>query len=164
MIRSRRRARGWTLADLGARTGYSASQVSRYERGLSSLSDVDVLRRFADVLGIPPSEFELAAIPPPVENRHGYPVDPGLAYPRLPGPRVGQSRREDGDDPVRRRRFLAVSAAATAGVSLPGSAAADQNVPVGQLLVGRLLDAMLGIGQDNQLPSPAQLPASRTPS
>lgn len=60
---------------------------------------------------------------------------------------------------MRRRKFLAVSAAATVGVSLPGSAAADQNVPVGQLLVGRLRDAMLGIGQDNQLPSPAQLPA-----
>ncbi|MEV8346446.1 XRE family transcriptional regulator [Streptomyces niveus] len=60
---------------------------------------------------------------------------------------------------MRRRKFLAVSAAATVGVSLPESAAADQNVPVGQLLVGRLRDAMLGIGQDNQLPSPAQLPA-----
>ncbi|MFJ8002715.1 helix-turn-helix domain-containing protein [Streptomyces sp. NPDC096310] len=86
LIRGRRLARGWTLADLGARTGYSASQVSRYERGLSSLSGIGVLRRFADVLDIPPKDFGLTAASPPAQNRHGYPVAPGLTYPRLPGP------------------------------------------------------------------------------
>ncbi|MFJ4008189.1 XRE family transcriptional regulator [Streptomyces sp. NPDC090026] len=60
---------------------------------------------------------------------------------------------------MRRRKFLAISAAATAGVSLPASGAATgQDMPVGELLVGRLRDAMLGIGQDNELPSPEQLP------
>ncbi|MFR0359503.1 helix-turn-helix domain-containing protein, partial [Streptomyces sediminimaris] len=86
LIRSRRLARGWTLADLGDRTGYSASQVSRYERGLSPLTDVDVLRRFADVLDIAPKEFGLTAASPSAPTRHGCPVAPGLAYPRLPGP------------------------------------------------------------------------------
>lgn len=81
MIRSRRLARGWTLAELGARTGYSASQVSRYERGLSPLTDVDVLRRFADALDIPPREFGLAAASPLAQLRHGHPVPPGLPYP-----------------------------------------------------------------------------------
>lgn len=156
LIRSRRQVRGWTLADLGARTGYSASQVSRYERGRSPLSDIAVLRRFADVLDIPPKEFGLTATPPPAESRHGYPVAAGLRYPRLPGPRVGPTRREDGDDPVRRRAFLAITAAAAAGVSLPAAAAED--VPVGQVLVGRLRDAMLGIGQDDELPGREQLP------
>lgn len=159
MIRSRRQARGWTLAELGDRSGYSASQISRYERGLSPLSDVDVLRRFADVLDIPLKEFGLTATSSPVQTRHGYPVAPDLAYPRLPGPRVGRTQREEGDDPVRRRKFLALSAAATAGVSLPANgAAAAQDVPVGQLLVGRLRDAMLGIGQDRELPAPEQVP------
>ncbi len=61
---------------------------------------------------------------------------------------------------MRRRKFLAISAAATAGVALPAAgAAADQDMPVGELLVGRLRDAMLGIGQDNALPSLEQLPA-----
>ncbi|MFE4023233.1 XRE family transcriptional regulator [Streptomyces sp. NPDC059101] len=61
---------------------------------------------------------------------------------------------------MRRRKFLALSAAATAGVSLPATAAAAvQDVPAGQLLVGRLRDAMLGIGQDHDLPGPEQLPA-----
>lgn len=159
LIRSRRQARGWTLAELGDRTGYSASQVSRYERGLSSLSDIAVLRRFADVLDIPLKEFGLTATSPPAMTRHGYPAVSVLAYPRLPGPRLGRTQREEGDDPVRRRKFLALSAAATAGVSLPATgAAAAQDVPVGQLLVGRLRDAMLGIGQDNELPAPEQLP------
>lgn len=159
LIRSKRQARGWTLADLGDRTGYSASQVSRYERGLSSLSDVAVLRHFADVLDIPLQEFGLTATSPPAMTRHGLPVASVLAYPRLPGPRLGRTQREEGDAPVRRRNFLALSAAATAGVSLPATwAAAAQDVSVGQLLVGRLRDAMLGIGQDHELPAPKQLP------
>ncbi|WP_326813163.1 XRE family transcriptional regulator [Streptomyces scopuliridis] len=59
---------------------------------------------------------------------------------------------------MRRRKFLALSAVATADVSLPGSGAAAHELPVGQLLVGRLRDAMLGIGQDSEPPSPEQLP------
>ena len=158
LIRNRRQARGWTLADLGARTGYSASQVSRYERGLSPLSDVAVLRRFADVLDIPLKEFGLTATPPPMQTRHGNSVAHRTGYPRLPGSMVERTQGRDGDDPVRRRKFLAVSAAATVGVSFPQSAGAVQDVPVGQILIGRLRDAMLGIGQDSALPDPEQSP------
>lgn len=60
---------------------------------------------------------------------------------------------------MRRRKFLALSAAATAGVALPAAGAAEvQDVPVGDLLVSRLRDAMLGIGQDDELPNLEQLP------
>ncbi|MFG2210955.1 helix-turn-helix domain-containing protein [Streptomyces sp. NPDC048638] len=158
MIRSRRKARGWTLAELGARTGYSASQVSRYERGVSALFDVDVLRRFADALDIPPKEFGLTATAPTAQIRHGSLVAAVLPYPRLLGPRLGRTQREDGDDAVRRRKFLALTAAASAGVSLSATGAAAQDVPLGQILVGRLRDAMLGIGQDDPLPDLEQLP------
>lgn len=119
-----------------------------------------MLRRFADVLDISPKELGLTAASPLAENRHGYPVTSSLGCPRLPGSRVRRAQREDGDDPVRRRKFLALSAAATAGASLPGTgSAAPQDMPVGQILVGRLRDVLLGIGQDNDLPGPEQLAA-----
>jgi transcriptional regulator with XRE-family HTH domain len=41
MVRS-----GLTQAELGNRTGYSAAQVSRYERRVTPLTNVTVLRRF----------------------------------------------------------------------------------------------------------------------
>jgi hypothetical protein len=37
--------------------------VSRYERGVTPLTDVAVLRRFARALAIPPGELGLAAAP-----------------------------------------------------------------------------------------------------
>ncbi|MFI5704826.1 helix-turn-helix domain-containing protein [Streptomyces xanthochromogenes] len=52
VVRRVRRQLGLTLAQLGERKGYSAAQVSRYERGISPLTDVDVLWRFATALGI----------------------------------------------------------------------------------------------------------------
>jgi transcriptional regulator with XRE-family HTH domain len=54
VVRGARTAQGLTLAELGKRTGYSAAQVSRYERGLAPLTDIAVLRRFADALEIAP--------------------------------------------------------------------------------------------------------------
>src|SRR5579863_6628735 len=47
VVRAARLRSGLTLAELGNRTGYSAAQVSRYERGVTPLRDVSVLRRFA---------------------------------------------------------------------------------------------------------------------
>ncbi|MEV0471889.1 helix-turn-helix domain-containing protein [Streptomyces prunicolor] len=44
LIRQTRQAKGQTLAELGKQTGYSAAQVSRYERGISPMTDVDVGR------------------------------------------------------------------------------------------------------------------------
>lgn len=60
MVRGVRTAQGLTLAELGRRTGYSAAQVSRYERGLAPLTDIAVLRRFADALDIAPQILGLA--------------------------------------------------------------------------------------------------------
>lgn len=60
-VRGIRTARGMTLAELGRRTGYSAAQVSRFERGIAPLTDIAVLRRFAAALEIAPQRFGLAA-------------------------------------------------------------------------------------------------------
>jgi transcriptional regulator with XRE-family HTH domain len=60
LVRGARTAQGLTLAELGRRTGYSAAQVSRYERGLASLTDIAVLRRFAEALQIAPQLLGLA--------------------------------------------------------------------------------------------------------
>src|SRR5712691_10929590 len=64
VVRSARVSSGLTLAELGNRTGYSAAQVSRYERGVTPLTDVTVLRRFARALAIPPGELGLAVTGP----------------------------------------------------------------------------------------------------
>ena len=60
VVRAARLGSGLTLAELGNRTGYSAAQVSRYERGVTPLRDVSVLRRFARALAISPGELGLA--------------------------------------------------------------------------------------------------------
>jgi transcriptional regulator with XRE-family HTH domain len=59
IVRAARLAAGLTLAELGRRCGYSASQVSRYERGVQPLTDITLLRRFSQVLAIPPQAFGL---------------------------------------------------------------------------------------------------------
>ena len=76
VVRGARTAKGLTLAELGRRTGYSAAQISRYERGLAPLTDIAVLRRFADALEIAPQVLGLApgtarADPPPGAGRPG---------------------------------------------------------------------------------------------
>ncbi|MEV6778104.1 helix-turn-helix domain-containing protein [Streptomyces syringium] len=155
LVRQTRKKRGLTLAQLGALTGFSAAQVSRYERGISPLTDVTVLRRFADALGIPPQTLGLTPQP---DVRHGRAIGPTTAYPRLPGPRVGgTARREDGEDPVRRRKLLAnlaVTAAAAVGAPvLPTGKAPSEKVAVGEALVARVRDAMLGLHSDVTVPS-----------
>ena len=57
-VRAARLAAGMTLAELGQRCGYSASQISRYERGVQPLTDTTLLRRFARALAIPPQILE----------------------------------------------------------------------------------------------------------
>jgi len=54
-IRFHRAARGWTLADLGERTGVSIATVHRWERGLSLT--LDVVDLVAKALGIHPFEL-----------------------------------------------------------------------------------------------------------
>src|SRR5260370_33937861 len=65
VVRAARQRGGLTLAELGERTGYSAAQVSRYERGIAPLTDIAVLRRFAGALAIAPQTFGLATAPVP---------------------------------------------------------------------------------------------------
>jgi transcriptional regulator with XRE-family HTH domain len=121
IVRAARLAAGLTLAELGQRCGYSASQISRYERGVQPLTDITLLRRFAGALAIPPQIFGLAL---PVGVRHaGAGRQEWVA--RAYGPNVSREfRSEGGEDPVRRRELLARAAglagAAALGLSASG--------------------------------------------
>jgi transcriptional regulator with XRE-family HTH domain len=84
IVRITRHAQGLTLAELGRRTGYSASQVSRYERGVAPLTDTTVLRRFASALELAPQEFGLL----PETGRHPAPIRPQLVTCGVPAPIV----------------------------------------------------------------------------
>ncbi|MCC2280536.1 helix-turn-helix domain-containing protein [Streptomyces sp. ET3-23] len=159
LVRQVRKKQGLTLAQLGELAGYSAAQVSRYERGISPLTDITVLRRFADALGIPPQALGLSA---PPEVRHGRSIGPTAAYPRLPRPRVAETaRREDGEGSVRRRKLLAnlaVTAAAAVGAPiLPTGKTSAEDAAVGEVLVARVRDAMLGLHTNVTMPSAAVL-------
>jgi transcriptional regulator with XRE-family HTH domain len=98
IVRSARMAANMTLAELGERCGYSAAQISRYERGLTRLTDITVLRAFAAVLDIPPAALGLSA-PGDSPSAAESPSSP-------PGSR--RVALDDGgkDDPVRRRDLL----------------------------------------------------------
>src|ERR1700730_18626949 len=84
IVRAARLAAGLTLADLGRRCGYSASQVSRYERGLQPLTDITLLRRFSQMLAIPPQAFGLTLPDGPRAGRHA--VKPKEGDPRVGWP------------------------------------------------------------------------------
>ncbi len=117
-------AQGLSLAELGARVGYSAAQVSRYERGIAPLTDIALLHRFAAVLGIPPQEFGLT----PVTARHAVSAQSrsGRAGGRYV---VTESRWEDGDDPVRRRDMITSSAALAGAAALRRAAGSPGTAP-----------------------------------
>jgi transcriptional regulator with XRE-family HTH domain len=76
IVRGTRTTQGMTLAELGRRTGYSAGQVSRFERGIAPLTDIAVLRRFAIALKIAPEILGLAPGQPSRE-RHDPPARAG---------------------------------------------------------------------------------------
>ncbi len=98
IVRSARKAANMTLAELGERCGYSAAQVSRYERGLTRLTDITLLRAFAAALDIPLAALGLSA-PGDSPSAAESPDSP-------PGSR--RVALDDGgkDDPVRRRDLL----------------------------------------------------------
>ena len=158
IVRSARQSKGLTLAQLGQKVGYSAAQVSRYERGIAPLTDVAVLRRFAAALAIPPRVFGLAPVPAPAQQRHGHALTRTAGPSRVSSLTVaGGTGWEDGEDPVRRRQLLAhlaVTAAATAATPLTGQirASASGAGSTGDLLVSRVRDAILGL-----TPAPADL-------
>jgi transcriptional regulator with XRE-family HTH domain len=158
VVRTARVRSGLTLAELGNRTGYSAAQVSRYERGVPPLTDVTVLRLFARALAIPAGELGIA-----VTGSAGGPgqalaaaasgVPSGLRPSRVAGKPGGR------DDDVRRRQLLAVLGAAAASVAGSRAGAAvppvtPRSAEVGDLLVSWVRDAMLGLA-----PAPARVSA-----
>jgi transcriptional regulator with XRE-family HTH domain len=154
IVRTTRKARGLTLAELGNRTSYSAAQVSRYERGITPLTDIAVLRRFAGALSIPPDVFGLARSPAPDLQRHGHLAAATSTSSRGASSTVaGEPGREDGE--VRRRQLLANLALTAAGAvsargadPLPEPSSAETRL--GDLLISRTRDAMLGL-----VPGPA---------
>jgi transcriptional regulator with XRE-family HTH domain len=138
IIRAARQRAGLTLAELGRRCGYSASQISRYERGIQPLTDITVLRLFAKALHIPPQAFGLAQADSGSRHAERNPQPDDLG-----GPIVGRDLvTEDGDDPVRRRELLTgaagLASAAALGLSLPSRShtAARPGLSVGGALYG----------------------------
>jgi transcriptional regulator with XRE-family HTH domain len=134
LLRLARTAAGLTLDQAGRQIGYSASTLSRMERGKQPLTDVMVLRRLAAMFDIPPRLFGLAD-PPGVFAAHRP-----LAVDRVPA----NSATEGGDDPVRRRDVLGgLAGLATAplltSAPVPGDASAD---PTPELVTG-LEEALL---------------------
>jgi transcriptional regulator with XRE-family HTH domain len=158
VVRAARVRSGLTLAELGNRTGYSAAQVSRYERGVTPLRDVSVLRRFARALAIPPGELGLAGSGPGggsgrTRTVAASGVPSGVVPSRVAGELGGR------DDDVRRRQLLAAlgAAAASAAGSRIGAASSlvvPRDAEVGELLVSQVRDAMLGLA-----PAPARVSA-----
>jgi transcriptional regulator with XRE-family HTH domain len=148
LVRILRQAQGLTLTGLGERCGYSASQISRYERGITALTDLTVLHRFAAALGVPPQTFGLLPGDPP--NRHDTAPSHASA-PRV----ISEADREDGEDPVRRRELLtgAAGLAGTTALGLPERASArTTGLPGG-------LDKVL---YGSPAVAPVELPALRT--
>lgn len=153
-MRAARLAQGLTLADLGARVGYSGSEVSRYERGIVALTDTRVLRRFATALSITPEQLGLH-VTDQDSTRHA--VGLSDSHPRRGhGNTVNPGRvREDGEDPVRRRQLLANVAALTAAGAAggaPSAVSASTTTDPGALLAASVRDAMLGLS-----PAPARI-------
>jgi len=149
VVRTARVRSGLTLAELGNRTGYSAAQVSRYERGVTPLTDVTVLRRFARALAIPPGEFGLAVTGPVGGSGHARTAGASGVPSSLVPSRVAREP-EGRDDGVRRRQLLAAlgAAAASAAGSRAGAAVpliTPTGAEVGELLVSQVRDAMLGL-------------------
>ena len=140
-VRAARLAAGLTLAELGQLCGYSASQISRYERGVQPLTDITLLRRFAAVLAIPPQVFGLTPPDNALAGRHA--ASPKERAARTFGPNVSREfEPEGGEDPVRRRELLARAAgfAGAAALGLPAVGlshpASDPGGPLDDVLYG----------------------------
>lgn len=126
LIRMTRTARQLTLVQVGKLVGYSASTISRIETGRRKLSDVTLLRRFADALGIPPHLFGLTA------STGTSPVGAAPPPPALASTTVRETLREGGDDAVRRRELLAGLVGVT-GAELLGVTARPTNTHTGPI-------------------------------
>ncbi|HEX5407771.1 MAG TPA: helix-turn-helix transcriptional regulator [Pseudonocardiaceae bacterium] len=96
VVRCIRQANHLTLAELAQRCGYSAATISRLERGKQPLSDVRVLRVFAQALRIPPHVLGLVDTPPRTVQARQLTTMVGTTL--VP---------DEETDPMRRRTLLA---------------------------------------------------------
>lgn len=142
ILRSLRKAKHLTLAQLSVRCDYSISTLSRMERGKQSLSDIRVLRSLADALEIPPHVFGLVDTP-----RQSVPT------PR-PTVRVRTILAPDEEtDPMRRRTLLTglTGLASTPAFGTPPHRAVAVDDPVSALETA-LLDPPLAVHVPVALP------------
>jgi transcriptional regulator with XRE-family HTH domain len=144
IVRAARQAANLTMAELGRRCGYSASQISRYERGVQSLTDIRLLQRFASALAIPPQALGLA---PLSTGRHASGIARRDWAADTDGLNVGtEIRPEGGEDPVRRRELLSHAAglAGAAVLGVPASGRTDAVLNPGRGLEGLLYGSTPG--------------------
>lgn len=121
VVRSARKARDMTLAELGDLCGYSAAQISRYERGITRLTDIALLKTFSIALAIPPETLGLVADDAPAG------LESAVARNRAAGSR--SVAVDDGkEDPVRRRELLAA-----AGLAAPAALLARVDVALAMM-------------------------------
>ncbi len=133
VIKFARLAMGLTQGQAGELVGYSAASVSRYETGVTRLTDVATLREFARVLGVPAACLGLSE-------------SDAVRRRRAPGPAGGAAV---GGWP-QRREVLALGVAAVGGVLLPVPALARDGVTGGldKLLFGARRVEVAGVGAD----------------
>lgn len=117
VVRLCRIAQGLTQAEFGARTGYSASTVSRIEHGEGPLHEIATRRLLATALHIPGQYLGLA----PLVTQHDTPAQRGSQ--QQPSP--ADTLRGGGGDPVQRRTLLGGAiGGAIAGLATTGPASA----------------------------------------
>ncbi|WP_412540581.1 helix-turn-helix transcriptional regulator [Longispora sp. K20-0274] len=139
LVRMARTAAGLTLDEAGALAGYSASTLSRIERGKQPLTDVTRLRQLAKVFGIPLHLFGLTESMDKAPNR-------------TPAVRVISDACPEGDESMRRRQLLTGIAAATAASLVPSGEA--QALPSGTRITGALESMLFQPSTSQPAPAP----------
>ncbi|MEU8251786.1 helix-turn-helix transcriptional regulator [Nonomuraea sp. NPDC048916] len=102
VVRLARRRLGLTQEQLGARTGYSAATISRFETGQQLLHDIGTLRILVRELRIPPAWLGLSPLEP------GLGVAEGRSVSLIAAKSAAMVERDQAgeDESVQRRQFL----------------------------------------------------------
>lgn len=138
VVRVARTALNWSQAELARRSGYSRSQVSRWETGRLPLVNTTLLHTLAEVLNVPPALFGLgdtSVRTSPASTVRGSKVKP-----------IIQPSAEEADQ-VRRRTFLQLAALSGTSPVWLNNAGADGADPAAAL-TERLGDVLLGPAPD----------------